>query len=96
MLGRLRMSVTEAIEHYGALAERVFSDAKLIGGDGKFKATKLEDIIKEIVEAKTGRADELMMDPRPEGEACRTYASPKRRPCSEAYRPSALCALCLH
>ena len=68
------MSVTESIEHYGTLSQRVFSDAKLIGGDGKFKATKLEDEIKEIVKAKTGRADEPMMDPRPEGEACKTYA----------------------
>jgi hypothetical protein len=32
MLGRLQMSVLEAIEHYGTLAERVFSDRKLIGG----------------------------------------------------------------
>jgi hypothetical protein len=85
MLGRLRMSVTEAIEHYGTLAQRVFSDAKLIGGDGKFKASKLEEVIKEIVEAKTGRADELMMDPRPEGEACKTYAFPKYRSCCKAH-----------
>jgi hypothetical protein len=90
------MSVTEAIEQYGTLAQRVFSDAKLIGGDGKFKATKLEDVIKEIVKAKTGRADELMMDPRPEGEACKTYAFPNHLPCYKANQTSALCALCLH
>jgi hypothetical protein len=76
MLGRLRMSTTEAIEHYGTLAQRVFSDAKLVGGEGRFKASKLEDAIKEIVEKKTGRADEPMMDPRPEGEACKTYVAP--------------------
>jgi hypothetical protein len=72
MLGRLQMSVTEAIEDYGTLAQRVFSDANLIGGDGKFKATKLEDVIKGIIEKKTGRKDELMMDLRP--GACKTYA----------------------
>jgi hypothetical protein len=76
MLGRLRMSVTEAIEHYGTLAHTVFSDAKPFRGDGKFKATKLQDVIKEIVEAKTGQADEPMMDPRPDTEACKTYAIP--------------------
>jgi hypothetical protein len=72
MLGRLQMSVTEAIEDYGTLAQRVFSDVKFVGGDGKFKATKLENVIKEIVEKKTGREDELMMDLRP--GACKTYA----------------------
>jgi hypothetical protein len=74
MLGRLQMSVTEAITHYGTLAQSVFSDARLIGGDGKFKASKLEEVIKEIVEKKAGHPDELMMDPRLEGEACKTYA----------------------
>jgi hypothetical protein len=73
MLGRLRMSVGEAIEDYGTLAQRVFSDPRLIGGDGKFKARNLEDAIKEIVEKKAGRADEPMIDPRP--DACKTYAS---------------------
>ena len=76
MLGRLQMSVPEAIQHYGTLAQRVFSNAKLVGGDGKFKASKLEEVIKEIVQAKTGDPDALMMDPRPEGEVCRTYALP--------------------
>ena len=68
------MSVTEAIEDYGTLTRRVFSDARLIGGDGKFKASNLEDAIKVIVEKKTGRTDELMMDPRP--NACKTYVVP--------------------
>ena len=65
------MSVTEAIEDYGTLAQRVFSDPNLVG-DGKCKATKLEAVIKEIVNKKTGREDELMMDLRP--GACKTYA----------------------
>ena len=74
MLGRLQMSVAEAIEDYGTLTRKVFSDARLIGGDGKFKASNLEDAIKEIVKKKAGRADELMMDPRP--NACKTYVVP--------------------
>jgi hypothetical protein len=74
MLGRLQMSMTEAITHYGTLAHRVFSDVRLIGGDGKFKASKLEKVIKEIVKKKAGHPDELMMDPRLEGEACKTCA----------------------
>jgi hypothetical protein len=76
MLGRLRMSLSEAIDHYGTLTKRVFSNAKVVGRDGKFKASKLEEVIKEIVQARTGNADARMMDPRPEGEVCRTYALP--------------------
>ena len=90
------MSVTDVIKNYGTLADRVFSDAKLVGGDAKFKASKLEEVIKEIVEEKTGRADELMMDARPEGEVCKTYAVPGRVLRSEADRPSASCVLCPH
>jgi hypothetical protein len=78
MLGRLQMSVAEAITHYGTFAQRVFSDVRLIGGDGKFKASKLEEVLKEIVETKAGHPDELMMDPRLEGEACKTCAVSKR------------------
>ena len=37
MLGRLRMDVDTAINHYDDLAEQVFSDMKRYG-DGKFKA----------------------------------------------------------
>jgi hypothetical protein len=96
MLGRLRMSVTEAIKRYGTLSDRIFSDAKLVGGDAKFKASKLEEVIKEIVEEKTGRPDELMMDTRPEGEACKTYVVPDGVFRCKADRPSALCVLCLH
>ena len=50
MLGRLRMDVDEAIKHYDKIAKRVFSDPKRWGGDGKFKAGKLEEVIKSIVE----------------------------------------------
>jgi hypothetical protein len=78
MLGRLQMSVSEAIGHYGTLAQRVFSDTNLFSWDGKFKPNLLEEVIKEIVQAKTGDPDALMMDPRPESEVCRTYALPGR------------------
>jgi len=66
------MSVTEAIEFYGTLAETVFADVKVIGGHSKLKATKLEDAMKKIVTERTGNADERMMDTR-EGEVCKTY-----------------------
>ena len=61
MLGRLRMDVDKAIEHYVDLTEKVFSDKKL-WGDGMFKATKLEEIIKSAVKDVTGDSESPLMD----------------------------------
>jgi hypothetical protein len=95
MLGRLRMSVAEAITRYKTLAQRVFSDPRLIGGNGKFKASKLEQVLKEIVKEKTGQPDELMMDRRLEAQVCKTYAVFDCFSCRKADRLSALCVPCL-
>jgi hypothetical protein len=75
MLGRLRMSVDEAIEHYGLLSEQVFSKVKSTG-DGKFMASKLEQVIKKIVCDVTQDTETRMLDLRPEHEVCRTYVRP--------------------
>jgi hypothetical protein len=73
MLGRLRLSVDDAIGHYSQFAKHVFSEKKWKGQDGTFKATKLEEAIKTIVTSSGKRqADELMMDPLPEHEICKT------------------------
>ena len=90
------MSVAEAIERYRTLTERVFSSTKLISGDGKFKASKLEEVIKEIVKEKLGHPDALMLDSRPEGEVCKTYEIPDCLSRCKADRSSGLYALCLH
>jgi len=71
MLGRLRMSVDEAIEYYGLLSQQVFSKVKSFG-DGKFMASKLEKVIKNIIRNVTQDADTRMMDLRPDNEVCRT------------------------
>jgi len=72
MLGRLRMDVDTAIRYYDDLAERVFSDRKL-WGDGKFKATKLEWIIKSAVKEVTGELDSRLMENEGVGSGfCRT------------------------
>ena len=70
MLGRLGMSLEKAISHYGNLTEDVFSD-KQTWGDGKFKASKLENAIKDNVKAVTGQEDERMLDPPPDGKGCK-------------------------
>lgn len=69
LLGRLRLSVPEAIDKYRQLAKQVFSDKKPFGKDGKFKASNLEKAIKEVVEWKLGkgRAEERMFASGAEG-----------------------------
>jgi hypothetical protein len=80
MIGRLQMSVTEAIECYGTIVEQVFSDVKPIARDGKFKASKLEKIFKEIVKERTGKEDMRMMDTGSDGQGpgCKTYVVDSR------------------
>ena len=70
MLGRLRMDVDMAINHYDDLAKQVFSDMKQ-WGDGKVKAQKLEDVIKSVVETVTGDPESPLLE-RDQAEFCRT------------------------
>ena len=72
MLGRLQMSVDEAIKHYSLLSEQAFSKMKS-AGDGKFMASKLEKVIKKVVRDVTQDTKTRMLDPRSGNELCRTY-----------------------
>jgi hypothetical protein len=71
MLGRLRMDVDTAIKHYDDLAKHVFSDPKRWGGDGKFKAAKLEEAVKSTVKDMTGDSESPLFDGDGDG-VCRT------------------------
>ncbi|KAJ7841447.1 FabD lysophospholipase-like protein [Mycena leptocephala] len=73
MLGRLRMSVKDAVKAYGELSKEVFSDVKSQGSDGRFKASKLEKAIKGIVGAHSALQDpeEGMEDTRE--NPCKTF-----------------------
>ena len=71
MLGRLRMDVDTAISYYNNLAVQVFSASKCWPGDGKFKATKLEEVIKSAVGAVTGDPEEPLLE-MSDGPVCRT------------------------
>ena len=62
MLGRLRMGVDSAIDAYNSLAQQVFSDQKRWPGDGMFKASKLEEVIKSVVQDVTGNPDEPLLE----------------------------------
>jgi hypothetical protein len=66
------MSVEEAIDCYDNLAGKVFSQVKLLGGDGKYKATLLEEVIKEIVKERTGDSEAQVEDDGALGGICKT------------------------
>ncbi|KAI0269329.1 acyl transferase/acyl hydrolase/lysophospholipase [Gloeopeniophorella convolvens] len=73
MLGRLRMTIDEAIQSYAKLAQDVFSEVKR-GRSERFKAHKLEHFIKEMVRIHTGDANSRMMDSGDSaGRVCRTF-----------------------
>jgi hypothetical protein len=56
------MDVDTAIDHYNDLAKQVFSTSKHWPGDGKFKATKLEEVIKSVVGGVTGDPEEPLLE----------------------------------
>jgi hypothetical protein len=56
------MDVDIAIDAYRNLAEQVFSASKRWPSDGKFKATKLEEVIKSVVGVATGNSEEPLME----------------------------------
>jgi hypothetical protein len=70
MLGRLQMDVDTAINHYDDLAKQVFSDMKRYG-DGKFKAKKLKEVIKSVVETVTSDPESPLLE-RDQAGVCRT------------------------
>jgi hypothetical protein len=74
MVGRLRMPLDQAIEHFAKLARDVFSDKKHFSasGSGAFKSTKMQQALKEIIQTATGDENERMMDRRPDAAKCKT------------------------
>lgn len=74
MLGRLRMSVDDALHTYAQLSKEVFSKEKS-GGDGAFKASKLEAAIKKVISAQPTSMNDpeaRMRDDEFCGALCRT------------------------
>ncbi|KAG5651700.1 hypothetical protein H0H81_007733 [Sphagnurus paluster] len=73
MLGRLGMSVEEAIQEYLNLAKRVFSKKKWFFQDGAYKARVLESVFKEVIAKHLdGDSDELMQGSM-ERTSCKTF-----------------------
>ncbi|KAF8538287.1 acyl transferase/acyl hydrolase/lysophospholipase [Trichophaea hybrida] len=73
MLGRLRMSTDEALTEYNQLVGYVFGERKWAFQDGHFKATRLEEAIKKIVEKYSLDGDtEEMLDSR-DDSVCKSF-----------------------
>lgn len=62
MLGRLALSMDQAIAAYVKLVEKVFSDKKVIGtsGPSEYKGSKLREALKSMVRDVTGNENERM------------------------------------
>ncbi|KAG8746921.1 hypothetical protein FRC10_003092 [Ceratobasidium sp. 414] len=71
MLGRLRMSVDEAMECFSEIVSQVFSKKKL-WGEGSYKATILEKIVGQMVSKYAGSVDARMWDDAVNDEGCKT------------------------
>ena len=71
MIGRLRMDVDTAIDSYNDLAQQVFSEQKRLLGDGRFKATNLEEAIKSVVQDITSNPEEPLLED--DTLVCRTW-----------------------
>ena len=69
MLGRLRMSIADAIRAFATFSQHAFSDTTLFGN--KFEASTFERAIKQIVRQQTGGTDQRMI----EVNGCKTYGT---------------------
>jgi hypothetical protein len=76
MLGRLRMSVTECIEAYVSLSERVFQKQRSkwkinFHIQGRFNSKELAEVVKEVLVEQGFKRDELLKDSPQAG--CKVY-----------------------
>jgi len=56
------MDVDVAINHYDALVQHVFSHPKRWQGDGKFKATNLEEAMKATIRDAIGDSEAHLLE----------------------------------
>lgn len=78
MLGRLRMSVDQAIEEYRNLSKEVFGEKKMFFSDGSFKATNLQKAIQSVVQRydPRGGPNAKLLQPDLEDGGCKMLVSP--------------------
>jgi hypothetical protein len=74
MLGRLSMTVSDAIKEYRFFNKEILSRGKKLFGKGRFKATIFEEVVKQIVKRHSAYGDKLrLVDRRVEQNGCKTY-----------------------
>ncbi|KAF8544998.1 FabD lysophospholipase-like protein, partial [Trichophaea hybrida] len=73
MLGRLRMSTKEALDEYNKLAGYVFGERKWAFQDGYFKATRLEEAIKKIIQKYAPDGDTGEMLESRDDSVCKSF-----------------------
>jgi hypothetical protein len=73
MLGRLKMSISQAITSYNRLMSDVFSDGKLVivGNGEAFKSATLERGLNAITQGATGVEDERMLEQVQDSASCK-------------------------
>jgi predicted acylesterase/phospholipase RssA len=81
MLGRMRMSVTEAEQSYAALSEKLFTSGKgtfnpgriydFLQANGKFKSEPLETHVKGLLQNKESGPETLLKDTDP--KSCKVF-----------------------
>lgn len=83
MLGRLRMSVDDAISAYCQLMSETYSRKKPIGGGDvqNLRAIRLKQGLEAIVEKASGNADEGMMEENPNEAKCKVQVLTTERTC---------------
>ncbi|CAE6406186.1 unnamed protein product, partial [Rhizoctonia solani] len=73
MLGKLGMSIEEAIESYTRLMAAVFSNKKGgIIGRAAYKSTTLKDSLRSIIQDATGDGEKKMVEGAPKPDGCNT------------------------
>ena len=69
MLGRFSMTINECIQAYEDLIPRIFANPRRLHLKNsfmpfpKYKATQLEDVIKNFVNDRSGRPDTILAQP---------------------------------
>ncbi|KEP46808.1 putative calcium-independent phospholipase A2-gamma, partial [Rhizoctonia solani 123E] len=74
MLGKMGMSIKEAVESYTRLTEAVFSNKKKGGitGGAAYKSTALKESLRFIIQAATGDGDTKMSEGASKPDSCNT------------------------
>ncbi|KAJ7143453.1 hypothetical protein C8R46DRAFT_1360542 [Mycena filopes] len=78
LIGRLRMSVDDAIACYVEFSKKVFGKTKSTWGEGRYSATIFEDVVKTLVRKRTGDTETPLLDDGALGRVCKIFVCARR------------------